>query len=580
MKILTLVFCCFVSTIAFAQQNIISTNPLTLGIMQGNYDPAQYQAQVVIDDHLQIIQGIQDNISPDSLHAYLEALVAFENRNTCSDTVSSTRGIGAARRWAFQKFQQFSADNDSRLVTSYLQFERMIDTVLQHRNIFTVLPGRDTSNKEVIIIEGHIDSRCEGRFDGDCAAPGAEDNGSGTALVLELARVMSKYTFDQTIVFLLTIGEEQGLYGAEAFAKYCVQENIPVEGVLNNDVIGGVICGKTSSAPGCPGEGDIDSMNVRLFSYGTFNSKWKGLARWVKLEYEEELNPIAPVKMNIQIMTGEDRAGRGGDHIPFRLEDISSVRFTAANEHGDAGVGPGYHDRQHTTTDELGVDTNGDGILDSFFVHFRYLARNAAINGMSAALLTFNPATPSITTDHDSGWVEVSINSPFSYSDYRIGIRTQNHDFDTLINTGGQTEFTVRLPNGVHFISAAAVNNDGIESLFSNEKLVPVQNSIVGGEFAPTDLSDRPMELLQNRPNPFDHATTIGVYVQQQIDYREAWITITDMEGRQVKRIPVTLSPGLNEVNYEHGYGAVGTFIYALVVDGKKLYSKRMVFAN
>lgn len=190
--------------------------------MQGNYDPILYKATNVIDDPYMISQGINANVSADSLHAYLDVLRTFKTRNTLSDTLSPVNGIGAARRWAYSKFQQFSAQHDNRLITSYLTFTNNFtscpNSMKFHKDIFAVLPGTDTLEKAVVVIEGHIDSRCKGLCDTACLAEGMEDNGSGTALVLELARVMSKYTYKRTIVFLLTTAEEQGLTGAIAFA--------------------------------------------------------------------------------------------------------------------------------------------------------------------------------------------------------------------------------------------------------------------------------------------------------------------------------------------------------------------------
>jgi hypothetical protein len=140
-----------------------------------------------------------------------------------------------------------------------------------------------------------------------------EDNGSGTALVIELARVMSQFTFDKTIVFMTTTGEEQGLHGAEAVAFYCKFDEplIDVKAVLNNDVIGGIICGATSSEPSCPGENLIDSTQVRLFSRGNFDSPHKSLSRYIKLQYQQELLPYVQVPMLLTLMSAEDRTGRG-----------------------------------------------------------------------------------------------------------------------------------------------------------------------------------------------------------------------------------------------------------------------------
>jgi hypothetical protein len=354
MKIILSLLFAFLTSVSYGQLNIQSTNPIAEQVMLGDFDPSDYAATEVISAHDDIIMGINAQINADSLKAYLIEMTAFSNRNTGSDTVSGTFGIGAARRWAHTKFEQFSAANDNRLVPSYLQFDQMVCGMSQHRNIFAVLPGSNVENHEVIIIEAHFDSRCATACDVLCDAQGMEDNGSGSALVLELARVMSAYTFENTIVFMLTIGEEQGLFGANAFSQYAVDNEMPIKAVLNNDVIGGVICGETSSAPSCPGENEIDSTQVRFFTEGGFNSRNKQLARFVKLQYQEELLPIVAVPMELTVMSAEDRVGRGGDHIPFRQDGFKAMRFTSAHEHGDAGVGDDYHDRQHTSDDILG----------------------------------------------------------------------------------------------------------------------------------------------------------------------------------------------------------------------------------
>ncbi len=224
----------FIVLLAFplsAQTNFLVTNTLAEQVLKGNYTPADYAAGAVIDDPALIAAEINARISPDSLKSYIAALSSFGNRNTGSDTVSSSWGIGAARRWVLSQFQAFSAENEDRLLTGYFQFDRPICSVGRHRNIMAVLPGTDPDPNGVIIVEGHIDSRCEALCDTACLAEGVEDNASGTALVMELARILSKYSFKNTIVFMAVIGEEQGLYGAEAFAIYCQNNNIPVRAV-------------------------------------------------------------------------------------------------------------------------------------------------------------------------------------------------------------------------------------------------------------------------------------------------------------------------------------------------------------
>ncbi|MFM9944303.1 MAG: M28 family peptidase [Bacteroidia bacterium] len=577
-KIYVLVFLllCFVSKNTLAQTNIISTNPVAEKIMLGNYNPNTYKATKVLNLPDTISNGINKRISPDSLKAYLEVLRTFKNRNTGSDTISKTIGIGAARRWVFSKFTQFSNANENRLIPSYLQFNQLICNQSQHRNIFAVLPGSDTSDKSIIIIEAHIDSRCQDGCDTACVAEGMEDNGSGTALVIELARVMSQYSYNHTIVFLLTIAEEQGLNGAEAFADYVQAKGIKVKAVLNNDVIGGVICGQTASQPGCSGAGLIDSLNVRLFSYGNFNSIWKGLARYTKLQYNTRIKPIAKVKMNVNIMTPEDRTGRGGDHIPFRQHNYAAIRLTAANENGNADVAnAGYIDRQHTSSDILGTDTDNDKKIDSFFVDFNYLGRNAVINGCTAGMIGISPLTPDFTLSTD--WISkltVTITQQTQYQKYKVGLRTTTNDWDTVYTFSGTT-FTFSVPNpATYIVSVCSVNNLGVESLFSKE----IQTKISG--INELNKPQQAVELLQNKPNPSDEATTISVMVNTHEKIKAAYISISDLTGKEVHKIPIELNNGMNEVEYNHGYHQSGTFIYSLIIDGKIIQSRRMVFTN
>lgn len=559
-----------------AQTNMLSTNPVAEQIMLGNYDPAAYQPSVVISHPDDIVPAIVSGISPDSLKSYLLKLSTFENRNTGADTVSNLTGMGAARRWVYQKFMEISVESEGRLVPSYLQFDLNICGMGQHRNVFAVLPGVDTSAHGVILVEAHLDSRCAGLCDLTCTAHGMEDNGSGTALVIELARVMSQFAFDRTVVFVATTGEEQGLYGADAFAKYAKNKSIPLVAVLNNDVVGGIICGQTSSPPSCPGFNQIDSTQVRLFSQGTNNSRNKQLARFIKLQYQEEALALSAVPMLVTIMSAEDRTGRGGDHIPFRQQGFAAMRFTSANEHGDADVSdPNYHDRQHTSGDLLGVDTDGDSVLDSFFVDFNYLSRNAVINGVAAAMAAIGPEPVDLTVTKSSDSVYVDILDPLNYGLYRVFVRSTMNDFDSIYTTS-QTHFVFERPSGTFFVSAASVDENGIESLFSREVNPPTVNA--SKEVLVNETPD--IELLQNRPNPFDEATTISFLVNRELPYQKAFVAVLDLQGKVLWQQAVRLQLGMNEVLYEHGYNVTGVYAYHLVVDGKVVGTKEMVFAN
>lgn len=564
-----------------AQTNVHFSNQQATNILAGNYDPGQYASEATTNPH-KITLDINRSVRSDSLRSYLERMSRFETRHTSSDTASATRGIGAARRWALQKFQQISEANNDRLVCTYLNWERNICGVNEHQNIVAILPGSglgtvNTTAPGIVIIEAHLDSRCDDGCDTSCVAHGMEDNGSGSALVLELARVMSKYQFERTIVFMLTVAEEQGLYGAKALSDYCFENDVDIAAVLNNDVIGGVICGETSSPPSCPSENHIDSTQVRLFSAGSAFSQNKQLARYIKLQYRDQLKSQVAVPMQLTIMNAEDRTGRGGDHIPFRQRGFAAMRFTSANEHGDGNPSQaGYDDRQHTSEDVLGKDTNGDGDFDEWFVDFNYLSRNAVINGVAGAMIGQNVcAPPQALTVSQEDWQTLRIDAEdegCSDATVVIALRTVTNDWDTLIR-GTALPMEVEVAPGFdYFVSAAYENGDGIEGLFSQE----VYLKVVGIDEPVT--KPKPIELLQNRPNPFDETTSIVFMVNEMPTNPEAVILIHDTEGALIReeRLPINMGP--NEIIYDHGYGHQGTFFYSLIVDDQVIDTKKMIF--
>lgn len=559
-----------------AQTGLKMSNPAADSVLRGYYDPAAYMASSILNHPDDIVPGVRSEVNADSLRKWLDGLTSFKNRNSGSDTLSSTKGIGAARTWAMNKMQEFSARNENRLQAGYFEFDRVMCSTTHHKNVVGVLPGMDTANREIIILEGHMDSRCAGLCDTACAAYGADDDGSGCALVMELARVLSKYSFNQTIVFMLVTGEEQGLYGSDAFSDFCLAEGIKVKAVLNNDIVGGIICGNTASPPGCPGAGEIDSLNVRLFSYGGFNSLHKGLVRFLKLEYLEEVTPFVTVPLTLNIMNNEDRTGRSGDHRPFREKNFTAMRFTSANEHGagDPSV-PGYTDHQHTSADSIGVDTDMDGVIDSLWVDFHYLARNAVMNGVGAGLLAIGPLAPdhSVVQEGPDGMI-VTILTATGYDYYRVGLRSTTNDFDTVYTMTGTVDTLYGLtPGTTYVVSAASVDTNGIESKFTKE----VALVITGTQDVVTAHG---IELLPNHPNPFDENTTITVRVDQPVSYHKAYIRVDDAQGREVERLPVELKKGMNEVVFYHGFHATGMYLYSLVLDDEVLATRSMIFVN
>jgi len=539
---------------SFSQSNILLTDSLVEQVIKGNYNPSQFLPTIIYDQPDTIVRGLNANINTDSLHSYLDQLNTFHNRNTASDTVSNTTGIGAARRWAFSKFQQFSGYSQNRLLPAYLQFDTASCSAFRFRNILAVLPGIDTLDKSIIIIEAHIDSRCENVCDTLCLAEGMEDNGSGTAMVLELARVMSQYSYHNTIVFMLTVGEEQGLFGGYAFTKYCLNNSIKIKTVQNNDIVGGIFCGHTSSPPSCPGYADIDSTNVRIFSAGLLTSTCKAYARFVQLEYREELLPIVTVPMNIIVETNQDRTGRGGDHLPFSTYGFTAVRFTAANENGNANVmDTTYADRQHSVRDILGLDTNNDGILDSFFVDFDYLKRNTVINGVAAAMAGIGPYTPAFNLTNDTTGLTVHLTAHTEYHQYRVSVRRHPLDYNLdLVYTFNDT-LPYQIPNvkkdSTYDVSIASVDTNGIESIWTIEKYVVAQGN---GPLGIENIASANPEIKSMiiNPNPSHNTTTISIYADKNIIGTDNYLLVNDSNGKTIQKILLNLNAGNNLINY------------------------------
>ncbi len=459
-----------------SQTNYFLSNPIAEEILLGNYNPADYAAQMPIDKSEDVISGLVERVSADELLNSLEFLDTFYNRNTGSDTTSLDTGIGACREWILANFNLISRENENRLVTGFLEFDANVCGKTHHKNPFAILPGRDTSKSEILLIEGHFDTRNEDGCDTNGYTPGSDDNGSGTVLVMEVARVMARYSFDRTIIFTTPTGEDQGLWGAKAWAEYLASKNIEVMACLNNDVVGGIYCGKTSSPPSCPYYGHVDSTHVRVFSYSPgrnllSNSPHKQLARLIKVVQEETINPLISTPMTIEIMTAEDRTGRSGDHIPFRQKGFPAIRFCSANEHGNGGGT--YPDRQHSTRDVLGVDVDEDGDLDTLFVNPNYLARNTLINAAVLANLANSGSNQTFTfTPVESG---VRIQNPDldgEISGFRVGIRyksNRSNDFDEIYMIDASSDFEIKVEPGSRCLISVAPVYNGYFGLFSDE---------------------------------------------------------------------------------------------------------------
>jgi len=551
-----------------AQENIRPSKAIVEDILNGNYNPADFQSSNTFDKPQDILPLIEQEISAQQILSYLEGLVSFETRHTASDTLSETRGIGAARNWAYGEFEKISTDNENRLIPTFLDFDQLICDMDKHRNVMAILPGME-SDPSFILIEAHMDSRCEVRCDPDCEANGADDNGSGSALVLELARVLSRYSYKHTIVFMLTIGEEQGLLGANAFAQYCEDNRLDIKAVLNNDIVGGIICGKTASPPGCPEPGHIDSTTLKMFSSGVGLSLNKQLARFSKMQYVQELLPTTAVPMEMIVMSQTDRGGRGGDHIPFHERNYTSIRYTSANEHGDANTAdPNYCDRQHSTRDRIGEDQDGDGTIDEFFVDINYMARNTLINSITTVMASEGPETPTgFNAYAEDNVIHVDIFDN-NHDQYWVLVRTNRNDFDTIIFTKERSLSYIGDPFA--FVSIAAIDDCGVESLFTNEIFVPLSTSI--------DEEEEPgIQFLEAAPNPFSEELLVSFVINKETFFSYAFLEVYDLQSRLVDTQRLTIQSELNKIRYIPDFDDKGTFIIKLNIDGETFDAIKVV---
>lgn len=338
-----------------------------------------------------MIKKMVDEVSAKNIENLVRKLVTFETRNSMSDTMSATTGIGAARNWIRSEMARYSRESDGRLKAEFDVFTQpadgrrvMVATVM--KNVLGILPGTNPLDDRVFIVSGHYDSRASDVNDAKIFAPGANDDASGTAAVMELARVMSKYKFNCTIIFVAMVAEEQGLFGAANLAKRAKESKWNVAGMITNDIIGNTYGIET---------GLKDNKSVRIFSEGvsvvetpaeaaartSTGSENDGRARQFA-RYMKEVGERYVDQLDVKLIYRRDRYLRGGDHTPFSQQGFPGIRITEMNEN---------FDRQHQTVrKENGVDY---GDLPDF-VDYDYTQKIARMNLASLANLALSPREP------------------------------------------------------------------------------------------------------------------------------------------------------------------------------------------
>ena len=339
------------------------------------------------------VRAIVTDISADRIQRSIYVLASFKTRHTLSDTLPSGDGIGGATSWIHAEFERASRDSGGRLkvdLDTFLQppAPPRVPVESQITNIVATLPGGDAGpDARTLVVSGHYDSRVTNPLDATGAAPGADDDASGTAAVLEMARVMSHYHFRATIVFLAVAGEEQGLYGSTHWAKEAKERNANIEAMLDNDIIGssrsetGVIDRGTVRlfAQGVPPTAKPDDEELALLRAGGENdTPPRELARAIR----DIAGAYIPA-FKVRVIYRADRYLRGGDHLPFLERGYPAVRFTEPAED---------FNRQHQDVREEKGVKYGD---TPDHVDFAYTADVARVNAASLAVLARAPAPPS-----------------------------------------------------------------------------------------------------------------------------------------------------------------------------------------
>ncbi|MBC9795672.1 M28 family metallopeptidase [Sinomicrobium weinanense] len=413
------------------------------------------------------IYDIIDGVSAERIEKDIRTLAGFGTRNTFSDTISETRGIGAARRWIKSEFEKISKDCNNCLDVFYQK--DLVTTEDGDRvphdawvvNVVAVQKGTKYPDR-YIIMNGDIDSRASDAVDFTTDAPGANDNASGMAGAIEAARVLSGYSFESSIVYVGLSGEEQGLFGGKGLAEYAKKNNWDIIGILNNDMIGniegvdGVIDNRTFrifSEPVPPTETEKE-RSMRRFYGGEVDGISRQLARYIHKTvqtYMPEMNPMMVYRL--------DRFGRGGHHRPFNDLGYAGVRIMEAHEN---------YNRQHQDVRVENGIAYGDVIEG---VNFGYAKKLTAVNAINLASLAWGPPAPAqvaiggvVEASAKLKWKKVNDPNIKGYKIYWRYTTSSQWEFSRFVgNTDHLTLDGIVIDN--FYFGVAAVDKNGHESV-------------------------------------------------------------------------------------------------------------------
>ena len=415
----------------------------------------------------QRLYDIIDAVSADRIENDIRTLANFGTRNTFSDTISETRGIGAARRWIKKEFDNISNNCNNCLDVFYQkdfvtkEGNRRVPKDAWVVNVIAVQKGTKYPNR-YIIMSGDIDSRASDTMDYTTDAPGANDNASGMAGAIEAARVLSKYKFENSIVYVGLSGEEQGLFGGQGLAKYAKEKGWDIIGVLNNDMIGniegvdGVIDNRSFrifSEP-VPANETERQRRARRFYGGEVDGISRQLARYVHKQtkiYMPEMNPMMIYRL--------DRFGRGGHHRPFNDLGFAGIRIMEAHEN---------YNRQHQDIREENGIKYGDVIEG---VNFDYAKKLTAVNAINLASLAWSPLPPQevkiggiVEPSAKFRWKKTEDENVIGYKIYWRDTTAPQWQHSRFV--GDVTEYTLKgIVIDNYYFGIATVGKNGHESL-------------------------------------------------------------------------------------------------------------------
>jgi len=428
-----------------------------------------------------------DNVSEGRLKGDVEKLVSFGTRHTLSSQTDPERGIGAAVDWGLEEFKRIGAQCGGCLevlpVGDTVTGPRIPAPTLV-RNAVAIQRGTERPN-EVVIVQGHIDSRVSDVMDATSDAPGANDDGSGTALVIEAARVLSAAKYPTTIIYALLSGEEQGLHGGRILADWAAAQGFTVKAVLNNDIVGNS-CGK---------DGYCEPKLVRVFSEGPRadltdalraaqtrfggenDTPSRNLSRWVAGLAEKH-----PEGLQVRQIWRTDRMGRGGDQVPFLQKGYPAIRFS---------VGVEDYDHQHQDIRTEGGVFYGDTIEE---MDFAYLAGVTKLNVRALDALARAPMPPKVTVDAavrvdtEIKWKAVPGAQVYSVAIRPTDAPAWNKDLTLVYIDGSQADNDKAAAEGRDFTHVKKLRGDdwmfGVAAC-AGMYCSPVASAVPGGAFEP-----------------------------------------------------------------------------------------------